>query len=638
MQLLMLFALVAIACASLPSLAAGVKVSGSEGEPVTIVCPQEAACQESGEYLRGFLTDRGFAVEPGFARTLDKSCRGPQWVLATQDTYASLHTGIDIPRFADRAREEAYLLDVRPSGSSAVVLLVGRSDAGLRAAVARFTCVLANYGDRLTIDARSEVSDPFVKIRAIIIGDSGRRQCPEGSPFRDIDFETWSADRLRAYPDLYWQFGFNCVQIAENRGYGSLSDTDLKRVRAALVTFAEAARKRHMLVSLDAWGDCLFHEGEAHCWNDPEQHRAMVDFIEEMGRVYGPRIDHYNIHIGDPGGCKKNGCDPSYKTSQQINAEYLRVFRKHNPKIMGAMSTWSNAGFWLHSPQPVSLSNYREHFLVKDPKFGATLPDGAKFLDETFMPKELGIALHQSYDDGQATALVEAGRPVDIWTWYIGDMEMKNNLYISMARVDEAFGKMPDSARDKLRLNSVEITFHGWPQIINSYCAAQKMWNPRRNIEEMEREFCVAGFGPRNADAVMELYQACENGPLHPIPQPADFGTEEYNRKLSAVLEKSKTISIPEGWKPNFAFPVPVQRFVDMLIARLRLTLAVSEAKWQVEAARKNGASADRIASIKADAVASLPNLPIDPLYGQDETIVRPDFREQTFAEAINAL
>lgn len=636
MKSLLLLAI--LAASALPSVAAVVTVSGSARQPVRLVCPRRARLREMAENIGRFLTERGYAVKPGIAGIVSESYRGPQWVLATNDTYSALDVGITPPAFSAKARDEAYVLDVQSNTSGPVVVLTGKTEAGLRCAVARLVCKLANHGDRLAMNAGREVNDPLTKIRAVIMGDAARRQCPDGSPFKDADFETWSAGRIKAYPDLFQQFGFNCVQIAENRGYGSISGADLKRVQNALVTLARSARERHMLVSLDAWGDCLFVEGEAYCWNDPAQHKAMVEYIEDMGRRYGPYVDHYNIHIGDPGGCRRNGCDPSYETSQQITAEYLRVFRKYNPKVLGAMSTWCNSAFWLHSPKPVDLSNYREYFRVKEPKFNAPLPDGARFLDEKFMPREIGVAMHQSYDDDQATALAKAGRPADVWAWYIGDMEMKNNLYIAMQRVDEAYSRVPDSARDKLRLNSVEICFHGWPQIINQYCAAQKMWNPRRSIEEIEREFCVAGFGPSNADAVLELYRACENGVLSDIPQPADFGTAGYNQKLSAVLERSKTIKIADWWKPNFAFPVPAQKLVDMLIARLRLTLAVSEAKCRVETAKTSGASAEHIDAIKREAIVSLPDLPIDPIYRQDDSVVNPGFKARTYREMIAAL
>lgn len=617
---------------------AAVEIASRTGHPVRIVCAGGSDARDMGIYLRGFLSERGFRVNSGIAGSFQPDYPGPQWLLATDSAFRTLGSGIVLPDIPKNARDEAHVLDARRGRNGAVVSLVGKSEAGLRAAVARLVSRAANHTDRLTMEAGAEVNDPFTKMRGIIVGNAGRRQCPEGSPFKDIDFETWPLDKIRAYPALFWQFGFNCVQIAENRGYGSLSGDAFERTRRAVLELAKASRAGKMVVSFDAWGDCPYKEGESYCWNDPTEHKALVEYIEELGATYGPYVDHFNIHIGDPGGCTRNGCDPSYVTSQQITAEYLRVFRKHNPRVMGAMSTWSNAPFWKHSPKPVDLSNYREYFVQPSPRFGVPLPAGVEFLDEAYTPRDVGIALHQTYNDEQSALLVAAGRPVDVWAWYIGDMEMRNNLYIALDRVDEAYSRLPDAARERLRLNTVEIAFHGWPQIINTYCAAQKMWHPRRSMEDIAREFCVAAFGPENADRVHELYRACENGVLVPVPQPPGFGTWDYNNQLSRVLSRARTITIPPGFKPNFAFPVPVQKYVDMLRARLQLTLALSEAKENVDAARSRGASADEIGSIRKRAVESLPRLPIDPLYSQDSTIVVPEFREATYAEMIEAL
>ncbi len=588
-------------------------------------------------YLETWLKDRGYAVCGDFGDFIEHDYKGPQWVLATSSTFQSVKPGVALPKFPANAREEAFVLQSRSGKNGAVVLLVGKTERGLHSAVGRLISKIANDGRQLTIDASQEMNDPFINMRMIIVGCAGRRQCPDGSPFKDIDFETWPLEKLRAYPKLFWQFGFNTIEYGENGGYASLRGERLERARQHALALAKGARDAHMFTSFSTWGDCPYDENVVYCWNNPKERAGLIEYIESMGSIYGRYSDHLNVHIGDPGGCTRNGCGP-YSTPQQITNAYLQVFRKYNPNLMVSMSTWANSSFWLRSPEPVDMSNYTEYFTLEKPQFGVPITDGAKFLDETFMPKEVGIMEHQTYNDAQADLLTHSGRPVDVWAWYVGDMEMQDNITIAMNRVAWAYKKLPESARDKIRINSCEITFHGWPQIINHYCAAQLMWNPRKSLAALEREFCVAGFGPQNADAMVALYQVCENGPTQQIPRPADFGTTEHNKKLRAVLERSKTIHLPAGWKPNFAFPVPAQKLVDMLIARLRLTLAVSEAKYAVDEARKSEASVDQVAEIKKAAIASLPVLPIDPLYRQDETIVNRGYQASTFAEAIEQL
>src|SRR5690606_726394 len=120
--------------------------------------------------------------------------------------------------------------------------------------------------------------------------------------------------------------------------------------------------------------------------------------------------------------------------------------------------------------------------------------------------------------------------------------------------------------------------------IINTYAGAQKMWDPYRNMEEIEREFCVAAFGPANAEAMLALYRACANPwdydvwkqPNQHLPRPADIGTQSGNDRLKKVLLNAEKIQFPKNWKSNFAFPVNVQQYVDILKARLTLFIAYS--------------------------------------------------------------
>ena len=143
-----------------------------------------------------------------------------------------------------------------------------------------------------------------------------------------------------------------------------------------------------------------------------------------------------------------------------------------NPKVDSTLSTWANFSFWKGHP-------------------------GTKFLDTTYSPKEMGIALHRWYDLDKAKAVKASGRTVDIWGWYLSDYEMELDVYLAMRRLDKYYTTLPDRASKDIRALSTELCFHGWPSIINAYVTAQKMWSPKRPLAEIEREFCAATFGDR---------------------------------------------------------------------------------------------------------------------------------------------
>lgn len=649
------------------------QIKGTARHPVRIVCLGEKPVVKMAIYLKKFLQDRNCIVLPKLAKQLLDDYAGPQIILAAGGL-DGVNGAVVGAAFGTASREEAYVMDVRVNDKHPVVSLIGKSFPGVRAAVARFTCKVANDGKSLWIPAGREENDPFIPLRLFFLGNAARRQAPFGSPFKDVDYETWALDRIRAYPELFWQFGFNGVQTGEYRGYGvglyqghKMDDKALARIRRSILTFLKASRRLDLFTSLFHWGDCLFAEGATHSWNHPEEHRVMQRYMADITKAYGPYLDHFDIHIGDPGGCTRDGCD-HYKTPQQITSAYLKEFRKINPKVQASFSTWANPHFWAHCSSKLDMLNYCHS--AKDniagskvycsnkteladykpmfggvdpvefvqPERGVPVPDGAQFLDATFMPRDVGIALNRVYNESQADVVVASGRPLDIWGWYMTDMEMCDTYWLTMKSVDKMLGAYPDKARHQVRSQTLEMTFHGWPQVINSYVGAQKLWNPRKPLEEIEREFCVAGFGPMNADAVLELYKACENGVMWPLPRPEDFGTPGYNAKLARIIKRAGAIKFPKGWIPNFAFPVPVRALVDMLVARARLILAVSQAKGRVDQAMKRGATAVQIAKIKRDAVDRLPYLPIDPLFRQDAAIIRAEAKTESIAEVIEKL
>ena len=538
--------------------------------------------QKVATELSGFFTERGYSV------VTSEGKEGPVRVTLTTEKYlddASFPADLskEISLFFETSRDDSYLFSV----NAEEMIFVGKTVSGLRASVERFRAKVANDGQRLEIKSGLEKNSPFIAGRLVNIGDSPRRQTPYGSPFKFSGSEMWSSEVLFAYPELFRQFGYSGIQIGECRGYGTLVGEELEKAQEGAVRLAKGAKNSGMIVSWFVWGDALFDEFEVICWNDPEEHKVIEDFHAEQADRYGEYVDHVNVHIADPGGCTRNGCD-EYKTRQELANYIVGEFRRINPEVEGNLSTWANGAFWLASPEPVGLENYFSVFLPPPDqiKFGKAIPDGAKFLDETFMPKEMGIALNRFYQADQAKLVIESGRPLDVWGWYISDHEMRNNMAFNMKNIDLYFRALPPEASEQIRYYNSEINFHGWPHIINLYVAAQKMWDPKRSLEEIELEFCTATFGPEYATTMVNLYNAVEGGYHAMIPNPPEFGTASYNQHLRAVLKESKKVQLADDWKPNFNLTDPPSKYVDMLVARLRLILAVSEAQEKIALVR----------------------------------------------------
>ncbi len=596
------------------------------------------------DYLRAYLESRTNKVDKEFYNRLQKGAKTCQFILATEQNIKEL-AGTSVKAvFTTDAHPDSYILDAQQKGSGSVIYLIGKTSSGLRSAVDRFICKMVNDGKEIYFKKGREVKSPFINIRLAALAPTARRQIKIGSILDDANYELWDESRLRAYPELFSQFGFSGIQIMEIQGYGHISGDYLNKAQKAVKALALGAKDLNMFVSLDQWGDCPFVEGQTYCWEDAEEKKVLERFFTEMSERYGSLIDHIYIHVGDPGGATHKGCT-KFKTPQLLTSGVVDIFKKQNPKILATMSTWANTDFWKHSPVPVNLDNYAEYFQNNNLAFGQAIPDGAKFLDDTWMPKEIGIALHRTFNQQQAGMIKKAGRPVDVWGWYLGDMEMHNNITLNTKTIDKYYRALPQNASKQIRVQTMELCFHGWPQIINTYAGAQKMWDPYRNMEDIEREFCTAAFGPANSEAMLALYHACANPWDYDVmghadehlPRPADIGTQSGNIRMKNVLAQAESIQFPENWKSNFAFPVNVQRYVDMLKARLSLLLAYSQAMMEVKHARDAGKDKE-IENIKIRAIANLPHLPIDPLYQRDGSISKPHYLLAGWADYINKL
>ena len=579
-----------------------IKIATQAGPKARIVVASEdPLMQRTGAWCRDFLSERGFAVEPKPDCEPGKG-GSPAWVLEVKGDCPIAHSlGINTAPL-DAARADAYILTVLKRGSRPLVSVVGRNVQGARSGVARLVAVMADHGEYLSTPKTSEFRTPFFPIRRIMISPTGRiaQGNAAGKPWVDTLWTRWSDERIRQYAEQLWLMGFNSVELCELRGYrATYSDEQLKNeITPKLRVFMKAARDNGMEVSQFIWGQSLFAEGTNFCWNSPAERPVMEKEFGRLAQTYGDLVDHIVVHVGDPGGCDRNGCDP-YKTTQQIATCLLGEYRKVNPKVTATLSAWSNFGFWNGAP-------------------------GVKFLDESYSPKEIGIALHRWYDRDKAKLVRDSGRDVDIWSWYMSDFELQLNMSLFMRRLNKYFSALPDRASGDIRAISTEICFHGWPHIINAYVSAQKMWSPRRSLQDIEREFCAGMFGDKNADAMVQVYQACERR-VRPecyfafIPAwdyaRVVLGTPQFSKQCRAALEAGGMVALDPKRPPGFTTATDPAALKDYLVRSLSLISIFSEAQEKVERAKTAGASREELQKIADDAESRAEPFKIDPDY-----------------------
>ncbi|HOS93245.1 MAG TPA: hypothetical protein PLQ54_08035 [Armatimonadota bacterium] len=569
------------------------------GPPVSVVTSSsEPALAPVAEWCRSFLVQRGFSVLP-CGQSASRHRNGPVWALEVARD-SPVARSLDVRTgFLEHARGDAFALAAGRRDGRPTLGIVAKDVAGVRAGMARLVAELWDEGSSFTQRSGRREYEPFIPVRLLSVAPTGRDA--QGGPWADTLWTNWTDERLRRYAEQIWLCGYNGIEVAEIRGYRAVySDQELTRsITPKIRVLCSAARDYGLKVRQFIWGQSLFVEGQNLCWNAPDERSRMLAEYRRLAQTYGDLVDELIVHVGDPGGCDRNGCD-AYKTTQEIAMALLAEYRRVNPKVTAVLSTWANAGFWRGHPN-------------------------AQLLDETYSPKELGIALHRWYDRDKVDCVRASGRAVDLWTWYLSDFEMAVDLTLAMRVVDRYYRALPASARGQIRGATADLCFHGWPQILGAYVAAQKMWDPQRGLSEIEHEFCAATFGERNADAMVALYQACE-AHVHPgryayfRPEtdcpPVVLGTPDYDAQLRTALEQAGHVDLRLPHEPRLVSATDPAALYQRLLDYGRLIGVASHAMVLLREARQTGAAANDLQAIVDAARTEAEPYAADPGFG----------------------
>lgn len=567
-----------------------VPIASHDGQPAQIVISTtDPLMQRTAEWCINYLGVRRYAVSSQVAHALPAGTNA-LWIFETEDHHPAADALGLSTDFLKTARADAYILAVITVKERPIVLIVGRNTLGVRSGLARLIALGSEKEQQFLVPGQTLEMTPFIPIRRLHVCVTGRIAQDGERRWADTLWTNWSDDRIRTLAEELWLMGFNSIEVPEIRGYrGIYTDDQLKNeITPKLRVFMQALKDNGLQVSQFIWGQSLFEEGRNYCWNDPTEREGMLKEYDRLAKTYGDRVDHVVVHVGDPGGCNRNGCD-AYKTTQAIATALLEAYRKVNPNVTVTLSTWANKGFF----------------------------NGAKdepFLDTKYSPQEIAIALHRWYEPDQARRVRDAGREVDIWGWYLSDYELALDWTLFMRRLDKYYTALPDQASEDIRALSTEINFLGWPQMINAYVTAQKMWSPKRSIEEIEREYCTGLWGDQHADAMLTVYRAVEKH-VHPgrfyafIPQtdcpPVVFGTADYNRELTEAMQGCRNVAYEESFQPRMTTATPNSTIKKDLLRRLHLLSALSNTHQRIADEREKGTPPEVLAQI-ADQAAKL--------------------------------
>ena len=433
--------------------------------------------------------------------------------------------GVDIAGLKN-TRQEAHLLVIKKWNNRPLVLVVGRTDKGTSAGADQLLSKVSWQEGTVSVAPMEKLRQPFLEGREATIASTGRVFCHSRPELmKKINYQYWSKEQLTRYVRYLRACGFNSIQLAECLKYAGGAKRD--EVAPVLIAFAEAAHKEGLSVTQYIWGSADgFH------WDDPKTNKQRKERYIGLAQTYARHVDHVVTHWKD------EGDEGGYVTPQVATVFLYEQYRKLNPNIKFTIDTWANEEFWSGAGKP-------------------------GFLDETYSPTDIGIALHRWYEPGRAALIKKASRRTGIWSWYISDYEMRYASHLESRILDKYFSALPSDAGDMIDWISMELCFHTLPSEINLYIAGQKMWEPKRSIKEIMLDYCRAVYGAANAEIMREVYETVDLGQkdykrygvfIPPSDRfPDVHKSTEFRSKARQSLAKLEKVRFPAGWKPNFA-------------------------------------------------------------------------------------
>ena len=496
--------------------------------------------------------------------------QGPVMVFETlANAPVAAQAGVDLGKLKD-ARDEAHLIVAREWNGRPLVLVVGKTDRGAEAGAWQLLSRVVYRGRNpdakgvyhemeIAIPPFEEFRAPLVPTREVFLDPPESYypdEVPDSSWIRQkVNYENWSEKQLTDYVRYFRACGFNSIQVFEAQW--RTWPGKRKSVAPVLHTLARAAHQNGMTVTLYIWTIDYFVG-----WEDPKQQEETKKRYVDLAKEYGADVDHIDTHWFDPG-------PGGYAVPQEATIFLWREFQKYNPAVKVTIDTWNNKTFWEGDKRMKTL------------------------LDETFSPKEVGIALpgyghsEARCDPAQVDAVAKSGRRLGIWGWYLCDEEMAFGTTLhKLQTIPTQLRGLLTTAGKGLDWISVERSWHALPSDINLYVAGQELWAPQRSLDEHVLSYCRAVYGPDLAEKVATVYQAHSKADI--IYKRKDFPKLKDEALAALKTLQSMKRQAPEdyppgtwriqkgyrAWKTNFPTADTPEGYLETLEAGLREIVA----------------------------------------------------------------
>jgi hypothetical protein len=494
---------------------------------------------------------------------------------------------------------EAFALETREIGGHPVVVASGRTDRGLKRALQRLVIKSEQRAPGLVFPDLHVTEKPWIPRREW----SAPMWSPElvrgvfTNPQADKRLNIWlyGDEQIQRYVEMFDWFGYSGGQLHETAsGYALFGSAEAAQSR--LKKYAGALRANGDNVTLWAWAaqfngygwidDSVTYTPAAGktAFTDPKV-RAVFERAYDNYAKLAPDVDLLIAHFYDPGQLK-NRADVF---------DYMRLliskFRAINPQVKLGVDFWY-AGAEADYMQQLIDHGFRD----------------VLFLENT-MP--------HTYPPGRREALHEEakkrGLEMGVWGWHTVEIETDQNpnMHVNAKLLSHFYRQIRDGVN---RIQPItywsEMEAYHLNNIFSHYAAAQLLWNPDRDPDELLREITDGIWGSRNGPlvlAALQLIQDVRTGPTWdtywiflPTYRLGTPDAREDLRRAEAVIGSLEKMPTETGFVPKFPLPFPPSTFVELTLPHLRQIREFAAFRIQfseLEAAAQAGLSPEALAA-----------------------------------------
>jgi hypothetical protein len=579
------------------------------GEPTHIVFQPETGLQRGvgarlADYL-GQVLGKAAQFDP---RIEAVSAGLPVFILSAGGREPS--SGISAPANSP----EAFTIETRAVEGHEAVVVVGKTESGLKRGVQRLIMASQQRSTGLIIPDLKTAQSPWIAHRewALAPWDPNFARGMFHNPNADkrLNVYLYGDDQIANYVAMFDEFGFNGCQLLESCN-GFHDHGSPEAFQSVLQKYARAAHAQGEEVTDWVWAAqfdgygwvdpaVTYHAQKGMTAYDDPKVRATFEKYYDLYAALAPDVDRLIAHFFDPGSLSREDVFSCLGLLRD-------KFRARNPRIKLAVDFWAVA----NGDQGKAAADYMQE--LADHGFGDAL------LLETSLPS--------FWPAGQREALHEAakrrGLQLGVWGWYTTEMETDQmpTMHVNAHLLSRFYRQIKDGV-DRIQPLTYwsEMEAYHLNDIFTMYAAAQLLWNPERDPDQILREIADGIYGARNGEAVyraLKLIEDTRSGPTWDTywwSRPGyRLGTADPAsdlRRADDAIAAFEAMTPDRAFVPKFRLPFPPATWIELTLPHLRQIRRFADFRLKMAAIRaeaKQGASKPRLTQLAQAAWRPVP-------------------------------